>query len=66
MVKHQVLMNLSGIFLQVYLDELQADDRRLAELHYKMSLTLQYLDQPEDALKEIKVKPCWSPCLPFA
>ncbi|KAL3135061.1 hypothetical protein ABBQ32_008006 [Trebouxia sp. C0010 RCD-2024] len=33
---------------------LQADDRRLAELHYKMSLTLQYLDQPEDALKEIK------------
>lgn len=34
---------------------MQADDRRLAELHYKSSLTLQYLDQPEDALKEIKV-----------
>ncbi|KAL0043275.1 hypothetical protein WJX79_000079 [Trebouxia sp. C0005] len=34
---------------------LQADDRRLAELHYKMCLTLQYLDQPEDSLKEIKV-----------
>ena len=37
---------------------LQADDRRLAELHYKMALTLQYLDQPEDALKEIKVSLC--------
>ncbi|DBA78663.1 hypothetical protein WJX77_011361 [Trebouxia sp. C0004] len=34
---------------------LQADDRRLAELHYKMCLTLQYLDQPEDSLKEIKI-----------
>jgi len=36
-------------------DVVQADDRRLAELHYKMCLTLQYLDQPEDSLKEIKV-----------
>ncbi len=36
-------------------DVIQADDRRLAELHYKMCLTLQYLDQPEDSLKEIKV-----------
>ena len=35
---------------------LQADDRRLAELHYKMCLTLQYLDQPEESLKEIKVR----------
>lgn len=34
---------------------LQADDRRLAELHYKMCLTLQYLDQPEDSLKQIKI-----------
>lgn len=34
---------------------MQADDRRLAELHYKASLTLQYLDQPEEALREIKV-----------
>lgn len=33
----------------------QADDRRLAELHYKMCITLQYLDQPEESLKEIKV-----------
>lgn len=46
----------------MYLGELQADDRRLAELHYKMSLTLQYLDEPEDALREIKVDPCCSPC----
>ena len=36
-------------------DVVQADDRRLAELHYKMCLTLQYLDQPEDSLKQIKV-----------
>ena len=36
-------------------DAVQADDRRLAELHYKMCLTLQYLDQPEDSLKQIKV-----------
>ena len=34
---------------------LQADDRRIAESHYKISLTLQYLDQPEDSLKAIKV-----------
>ncbi len=37
-------------------DVVQADDRRLAELHYKMCLTLQYLDQPEHSLKEIKVR----------
>ena len=34
---------------------MQADDRRLAELHYKASLTLQYLEQPEEGLKEIQV-----------
>ena len=41
------------MLLRLYL---QADDRRLAELHYKASLTLQYLDQPDEALKEIKVR----------
>lgn len=41
--------------LQLLSTILQADDRRLAELHYKMCLTLQYLDQPEDSLKEIKI-----------
>jgi len=29
---------------------LQADDRRIAEAHYKLSLTLHFLDDPEDAL----------------
>jgi hypothetical protein len=28
----------------------QADDRRIAEAHYKLSLTLHFLDNPEDAL----------------
>ena len=30
----------------------QANDRVLAELHFKASLTLQFLQQPEEALRE--------------
>ncbi|BDA49698.1 probable histone-binding protein N1/N2 [Coccomyxa sp. Obi] len=33
---------------------LQADDRRIAEAHYKLSLTLHFLDNAEDALKHAR------------
>ncbi|KAK9904895.1 hypothetical protein WJX75_005048 [Coccomyxa subellipsoidea] len=36
--------------LGVLKQNLQADDRRIAEAHYKLSLTLHFLDNPEDAL----------------
>ena len=32
----------------------QADDRRIAEAHYKLSLTLHFLDNAEDALKHAR------------
>ncbi len=32
----------------------QFDDRRIAEAHYKLSLTLHFLDNPEDALKHAR------------
>ena len=37
------------------LQRMQTDDRRLAELHYKASLTLHYLERPEEGLRDIKV-----------
>lgn len=33
---------------------MQADDRRIAEVHYKLSLTLHFLDDPETALKHAR------------
>jgi hypothetical protein len=32
----------------------QADDRRIAEAHYKLSLTLHFLDEPELSLKHAR------------
>lgn len=40
--------------LSAVLASLQKPDRRLAELHFKIGLTLQFLQKPEDALKEIE------------
>ena len=39
---------------------MQGNDRQLAELHFKIGLTLQYLNQPSEALNEVQkaVKIC--------